>query len=163
MGKAEGSKTATQYWNSRGGRPSRPSITQHLEKATNLNSLDSSRGMDKKRTASSDGCTNSKPNGSVPTIFDFDLQHRHGHVTALTVGPSYRRLGVGQRLMQCLEDISLYQHDALFVDLFVRPSNRAAIAMYERLGYGVWRRLPSYYSHSSGPVEDAFDMRKVLV
>jgi len=31
----------------------------------------------------------------------------HGHVTALTVSPEYRRLGVGKNLMDYLEDVSI--------------------------------------------------------
>ena len=30
----------------------------------------------------------------------------HGHVTALTVGPSFRRLGLAQQLMRVLEEVS---------------------------------------------------------
>ena len=30
----------------------------------------------------------------------------HGHVTALTIAPEYRRLGLGRQLMAELEDIS---------------------------------------------------------
>jgi len=30
----------------------------------------------------------------------------HGHVTALTVAPDYRRLGLAAKLMHSLEDIS---------------------------------------------------------
>ena len=30
----------------------------------------------------------------------------HGHVTALTVAPEYRRLGLANQLMDILEDIS---------------------------------------------------------
>lgn len=46
-----------------------------------------------------------------------------------------------------------------FVDLFVRSSNKAAIRMYEQMGYSVYRRVLEYYSD---PEEDAFDMRKAL-
>ena len=46
----------------------------------------------------------------------------HGHVTALTVAPVYRRLGVGNLYMRHLESISSLQR-ANFVDLFVRPSS----------------------------------------
>jgi len=37
----------------------------------------------------------------------------HGHVTALTVAPEYRRLGLAAKLMHSLEDISekyVHQH-----------------------------------------------------
>jgi N-terminal acetyltransferase B complex catalytic subunit len=30
----------------------------------------------------------------------------HGHVTAVTVAPEYRRLGLGERLMSLLEHVS---------------------------------------------------------
>ncbi|KAL1131943.1 hypothetical protein AAG570_011554 [Ranatra chinensis] len=83
----------------------------------------------------------------------------HGHVTALTVSPKYRRLGVARKLMKSLEDIS-EQKDCYFVDLFVRVSNKNAIAMYKKLGYVVYRTVLEYYS--GDPDEDAYDMRKAL-
>lgn len=79
----------------------------------------------------------------------------HGHVTAVTVPPEYRRLGVSTRLMSVLERVSEWD-SAYFVDLFVRESNKVAIGFYERLGYSIYRRVVGYYSG----VEDAFDMRK---
>lgn len=83
----------------------------------------------------------------------------HGHVTALTVAPDYRRLGVGQRLMDHLEAVS-EAGEMYFVDLFVRQSNKKAIAMYEKMRYSTFRRVTGYYT---GPnAEDALDMRKCL-
>lgn len=81
----------------------------------------------------------------------------HGHVTAVTVAPEYRRLGLAKQLMQGLEDTSerVYnvsflptKREALsspphahtlflqahFVDLFVRQSNSLAISMYRQFG-----------------------------
>ncbi|BFZ07083.1 hypothetical protein BsWGS_10122 [Bradybaena similaris] len=83
----------------------------------------------------------------------------HGHVTALSVAPEFRRLGLAGKLMKGLEDISERKH-CYFVDLFVRVSNKVAVAMYEKLGYSVYRRVLEYYS--GGVDEDAFDMRKAL-
>lgn len=83
----------------------------------------------------------------------------HGHVTALTVAPEYRRLGLAAKLMHSLEDISEKKR-CFFVDLFVRVSNAVAVDMYHHLGYVVYRKVIDYYS---GDVdEDAFDMRKAL-
>ncbi len=59
----------------------------------------------------------------------------HGHVTALTVAPQARRLGLAQSLTKALER-GCEQQDAWFVDLFVREGNRTAIDLYEGLGYG---------------------------
>ncbi|XP_076055865.1 N-alpha-acetyltransferase 20 A [Oratosquilla oratoria] len=84
----------------------------------------------------------------------------HGHVTALTVAPEYRRLGLASQLMAILEDISEKKH-CYFVDLFVRVSNSVAISMYKKLGYIVYRTVLQYYS--GDPDEDAFDMRKALL
>ncbi|ORY79397.1 acyl-CoA N-acyltransferase [Protomyces lactucae-debilis] len=82
----------------------------------------------------------------------------HGHVTAVTVAPPYRRLGLAKKMMRLLEHASEAQ-DAFFVDLFVRSSNALAIDMYRSFGYVVYRRVVDYYSSSKGPNEDAFDMR----
>lgn len=83
----------------------------------------------------------------------------HGHVTCLSVDPAFRRLGLAGKLMHGLEEISERKR-CYFVDLFVRVSNKVAVAMYEKLGYSVYRRVLEYYSGEID--EDAFDMRKAL-
>ncbi|KAK1929079.1 N-alpha-acetyltransferase 20 [Phytophthora citrophthora] len=85
----------------------------------------------------------------------------HGHVTAVTVAPEFRRLGLAKKLMDYLENVSVELYDGYFVDLFVRVSNSLAIGMYEKFGYSVYRRVLGYYS-SADDGEDAFDMRKAL-
>eukprot|EP01039_Chlorochromonas_danica_P011242 gene11242-12540_t len=83
----------------------------------------------------------------------------HGHVTAVTVAPEYRRLGVASQLMAYLEDVSQIAFNAFFVDLFVRVTNTLALVMYTSLGYSVYRQVVGYYSGE----EDAYDMRKALL
>ncbi|RHZ00002.1 hypothetical protein DYB37_011587, partial [Aphanomyces astaci] len=88
----------------------------------------------------------------------------HGHVTAVTVAPEFRRLGLAKNLMDYLENSSwgfMLRYDGYFVDLFVRVSNTPAIGMYEKIGYSVYRRVIGYYSGDDDG-EDAFDMRKAL-
>jgi GNAT superfamily N-acetyltransferase len=58
----------------------------------------------------------------------------HGHITALTVAPSWRRMGYARRLTESLERASDI-NDAWFVDLYVRESNKVAIGMYKGMGY----------------------------
>jgi N-terminal acetyltransferase B complex catalytic subunit len=84
----------------------------------------------------------------------------HGHVSALTVAPEYRRLGLAKTLMEKFEDICVHTYNAYFVDLFVRSSNYLAIHMYEKFGYSTYRRVLGYYSGELP--EDALDMRKAL-
>ena len=84
----------------------------------------------------------------------------HGHVTAVTVAPPFRRQKIANKLMKKLERVTEDFHDAYFVDLFVRASNENAIRMYEKMGYGPYRRVIGYYGNADG--EDALDMRKAM-
>ena len=81
----------------------------------------------------------------------------HGHVTAVTVAPEFRRLGLAKTLMEYLEHVSEHTHNGYFVDLYVRCSNQVAIQMYKGMGYSVYRQVADYYGD-----EDAYDMRKAL-
>ena len=83
----------------------------------------------------------------------------HGHVTAVTVGPEYRRQGLAGVLMEGLE-CTTESVRGYFVDLFVRASNEVAIGMYERMGYSKYRKVLGYYSGREE--EDAWDMRKAM-
>ncbi|KAK4983319.1 N-alpha-acetyltransferase 20 [Elasticomyces elasticus] len=81
----------------------------------------------------------------------------HAHITCLTVAPSARRLGHATRLSEVLEQVG-DREGCWFVDLFVRVENTAAIELYKKMGYSVYRRIIGYYNDDS----DAFDMRKPL-
>ena len=59
--------------------------------------------------------------------------------------------------MDYLEEVTIKTHKGWFVDLFVRPSNKIAVKMYENLGYIVFRVVEGYYND-----EDSYDMRKAM-
>jgi ribosomal protein S18 acetylase RimI-like enzyme len=83
----------------------------------------------------------------------------HGHITSLAVLREYRKLGLATRLMATVEKVMLECHDALYVSLHVRVSNKAALTLYKNtLGFQVHGVESKYYADS----EDAFDMRKYL-
>jgi N-terminal acetyltransferase B complex catalytic subunit len=83
----------------------------------------------------------------------------HGHVTAITVAPDYRKLGSASSLMKHLESVS-EQNQCYFVDLFVRKSNSKAIEFYKKRNFVIYREIKDYYS---GPnIENAYDMRLAL-
>jgi N-terminal acetyltransferase B complex catalytic subunit len=72
-----------------------------------------------------------------------DPQH-HGHLTALSISPPSRGLGLARIFMALLEQLSGPGKDcvdAWFVDLFVRCNNTRAVSMYEKMGYSVFRRV----------------------
>jgi N-terminal acetyltransferase B complex catalytic subunit len=89
----------------------------------------------------------------------------HAHITALTVAPHARRLGLARILSRELERAG-DEYDAWFVDLFVRKSNSIAQNLYKGMGYSVYRRVLDYYiDDPANPdirAEDAYDMRKRL-
>ncbi|KAJ3499138.1 hypothetical protein NLG97_g552 [Lecanicillium saksenae] len=89
----------------------------------------------------------------------------HAHITALTVAPEARRLGIGKILTEQLE-VAADANEAWFMDLFVRKSNERAIKFYKSMGYSVFRVVKDYYGdHATDATkssEDAFDMRKSM-
>lgn len=64
----------------------------------------------------------------------------HGHITALTVAPENRRLGLAGKLVALLETVSDEVYKG-FVDLYVRCAHTIAVNMYEGFGYSVYRRV----------------------
>ena len=104
---------------------------------------------------------------SSPDVYQFSEHYLpwHAHITAVTVAPEARRLGIGKLLTQHLE-AAADANNAWFVDLFVRETNHKAISFYKSTGYSVYRVVKDYYGdHSSDPNasgEDAYDMRKPM-
>jgi ribosomal-protein-alanine N-acetyltransferase len=81
-----------------------------------------------------------------------------GHITNIAVHPDYRRLGTGEKLLEELIGLAR-QYQAMGVTLEVRPSNRAALRLYNKLGFipaGIRR---GYYSDTG---EEAIIMWKYL-
>lgn len=71
----------------------------------------------------------------------------HGHITAVSVAPEYRRLSLARNMCQRLEFASDGIYKGYFVDLYVRCNNALAIKMYEGMGYSVYRRVREYYGN----------------
>ena len=82
----------------------------------------------------------------------------HSHISAISVSPEFRKLGVARKLLDYFETVSEDTHFCYFADLYVRVSNDVAIEMYRKRGYEVFRVVTGYYSGE----EDAYDMRKPL-
>lgn len=66
------------------------------------------------------------------------------HIRNLAVATPYRRKGIASRLLR--GSLSRYPSGRYeSVKLEVRPSNEAAIALYNEWGFRVTRRVPRYY------------------
>lgn len=87
----------------------------------------------------------------------------HGHVSAVTVAPYFRRQGLAKYFMKFFENMSEKINNCYYVDLFVRSTNKVAIDMYKHFGYNIYQTIQNYYS-SDGiqPAENGYDMRKSM-
>ncbi len=74
----------------------------------------------------------------------------------LAVSPEYRRMGVGEALVNALISC-LKERGSHSLMLEVRVSNEPAIQLYEKLGFVQVGRRPNYYRN---PKEDALILRK---
>ncbi len=90
--------------------------------------------------------------GYVGMMFVLD----EGYIANVAVAPPARRRGVGRALIASLL-ARADQMQLAFVTLEVRPSNHAAIALYEGFGFEVVGRRKNYYDK---PSEDALLMTK---
>ena len=79
-----------------------------------------------------------------------------GYITNVAVFPEYRRRGVAAQLLSVFENFARGNRLA-FLTLEVRPSNTAAIALYESFGFRQAGRRKNYYDL---PKEDALILTK---
>ncbi len=82
------------------------------------------------------------------------------HILNLCVRPDLRRQGVGWRMLDHLLDLAR-EHRAETALLEVRPSNRAAVALYHRAGFGEVGIRREYYPAAKGR-EDALILARDL-
>lgn len=85
------------------------------------------------------------------------------HLLNITVAPELRKLGLGQRMMMAIEGVAAQQKIPRII-LEVRPSNTAAIALYQKLEYEQIGVRKNYYPANSetGSREDAQVMAKSI-
>ena len=75
------------------------------------------------------------------------------HILNLTVRPESQRQGIGSRLLKHFQQLAR-RHGADTLMLEVRPSNRNAISLYEKLGFNEIGVRRNYYPAAEGR-EDA--------
>lgn len=67
------------------------------------------------------------------------------HLASLAVEPAWRRRGLATRLIESILE-KAWQRGCTVCRLEVRPSNRAARALYEKLGFEVAGEIPRFYT-----------------
>jgi len=85
------------------------------------------------------------------------------HLLNITVSPKLRRLGIGVKMMNAIEGVAAQQNMPRII-LEVRPSNEAALALYQSLGYGQIGLRKNYYpvDAANGLREDALVLAKSI-
>lgn len=83
-----------------------------------------------------------------------------GHILNCCVAPAWQGRGFGRSLVEHLIDTAR-QYNAEAIYLEVRPSNTAAVNLYERLGFDGIALRRDYYPADQGR-EDALVMRMIL-
>ena len=78
----------------------------------------------------------------------------------ICVAPGYRRRGLGRRIMLQLLSAAR-QHRCRRVWLEVRPTNRAAVLLYRKLGFRQKQVIKAYYRSPSGR-NNALNMARAL-
>lgn len=85
------------------------------------------------------------------------------HLLNITVSPHLRKLGLGQRMMAAIEGVAAQQKMPRII-LEVRPTNLAAVSLYQKLGYEQIGVRKNYYpaNPETGSREDALVMAKSI-
>ncbi|MBM4256868.1 MAG: GNAT family N-acetyltransferase [Deltaproteobacteria bacterium] len=83
----------------------------------------------------------------------------HAHLNLLAVDSAYRRLGIGQQLMEWLEE-TCRVGGLFWVRLEVRANNHSAQSFYRRLGYRDEKVLPGYYRGRESALQMIHDLSK---
>ena len=85
------------------------------------------------------------------------------HLINITVSPKLRKLGLASRMMAAIEGVAAQQNMPRII-LEVRPSNIAAVTMYQKLGYEQIGIRKNYYPADPqlGSREDALVMAKSI-
>jgi [ribosomal protein S18]-alanine N-acetyltransferase len=73
----------------------------------------------------------------------------YGHIITINVAPTYRRKGIGKRLLSEIETL-LKQKGMMESHLEVREDNNTAIKLYLNSGYQKMGKLEKYYGKKHG-------------
>ncbi len=81
------------------------------------------------------------------------------HLELLAVAPQYRRAGLGQQLLQWLEECAMVA-GTFTVTLEVRAGNEGAQSFYTRMGYQPLMQLPGYYQGKEAALRMSRDLAR---
>ena len=138
-----------------------PMTADHLEELEKLERICFSRPWSRKMLAEENQCAaflvaEDSVSGRVLGYAGLMVVADEGYITNVAVFPEYRRQGIAAQILQVFLQFAAANHLA-FLTLEVRPSNAAAIALYQGFGFEEVGRRKNYYDL---PKEDALILTK---
>ena len=82
--------------------------------------------------------------GKLVACIGADIFTDAAEIVSFAVDPDYRRQGIGTKIFSALIE-SVLKRGATLIILEVRPSNTAAINLYEKFGFQIVDREENYY------------------
>ena len=92
---------------------------------------------------------NSNIAGFIIAQVEIDSGQPYGHIVTINVAPSFRRNGIGSKMLNEVEEI-LRQKGITECRLEVREDNSAALKLYQKNRYLKIGRLEKYYGQKHG-------------
>lgn len=99
--------------------------------------------------------------GEVITYGILSVAAGEAHVMNICVAPKWQGCGYGYRMLKRLMQVA-WSHRAEMILLEVRPSNKAAIHLYQKLGFNEIGQRKGYYPAAGGKREDAIVLARML-
>ena len=100
----------------------------------------------------------------MDTIVGYSIVSMAGgeaHIMNICVDPEVQGLGVGSKLLENMIELATNKAETIFLE--VRPSNKGAIALYEKRGFNEIGVRKGYYPTENGSREDAVMLALELV
>ena len=83
------------------------------------------------------------------------------HIETIDVDPTYKKLGVGLRLLLFAEE-DMRKRGKRWSQLEVSEGNKIAFKLYKKAGYKIKEKLKQYYNYKHEGTRDAIRMVKAL-
>ena len=83
------------------------------------------------------------------------------HIMNICVDPELQSQGVGSKLLENMIELARKKAETIFLE--VRPSNKVAIALYEKRGFNEIGIRKGYYPAENGSKEDAVMLALELI
>ena len=103
-------------------------------------------------------CLVAEAGGSTGGFIVTEQSAELAHIVTLDVLESFRRMGIGSRLLEAAEQAAAAR-GARLMYLETATTNKAAIALWKKHGYRETGRIKDYYGRGL----DAFEMQRLLI